>query len=445
MNNFQKISLEDLKSFNEYYRNDTVSMVATKAMAKQSVNDACFNTNAAAKMNHKFSIDIPTMGACNQKHSGRCWLFSALNVLREQMAKKINVDFIELSQNYMSFCDKIEKSNYFLESMIENADKPADDRLVNWLLHTPVGDGGQWDMFVGLVKKYGVMPKEAMPETFQSENTAFMNKIINTMLRKDAVLLRNAVADKKSHEEVEAMKTEMLKEVYNILSVCLGNPPDTFNFEYVDKDKVYHLDENLDPHSFYEKYVGVNLDDFISIINAPTETKPFNRTYTVDHLGSAVEADEIRYFNLPMDEFKKLVIEQLKNGELVWFGCDTGKCGAREMGIWDTALYDYETPFGIDMDMSKGDMLDFSQSAMGHAMVITGVNLVDGKPDKWKIENSWGDANGNKGYYIISDDWFDKYVYQACLNKKYLSDEQKKLIAEDPIVLAPWDPMGTLA
>lgn len=445
MSNFKSISQENLKSFRDYYKNNTISQVSTKAMAKQSVNDACFDTFEAARMNHKFSIEIPTMKACNQKHSGRCWLFSALNVLREHLAKKLNIENIELSQNYMSFCDKIEKSNYFLESIIETHKLPTDSRLVSWLLSAPVSDGGQWDMFVGLVQKYGVMPQEAMPETFQSENTAFMNKIINTMLRKDAVILRNALNSGKSLEEAESMKEEMLKEVYNILSICLGNPPESFNFEYVDKDKAYHLEKDLTPKSFYSKFIGIDLSEFISVINAPTETKPFNKTYTVDHLGSAVEGSPILYFNLPMDEFKELVISQLKAGELVWFGCDTGKAGDRVGGIWDTKLYDYETPFSINMEMSKGDMLDYSQSAMGHAMVITGVNLVDGKPDKWKIENSWGDSNGNKGYYIISDEWFDKYVYQVCINKKHLSAEQRELIREKPIVLEPWDPMGTLA
>ncbi len=445
MSNFKGISQKSLEGFRAYYENNTVSKVATKAMAKQSVNDACYDTFAAAKMNHKFSIEIPTMKACNQKHSGRCWLFSALNVLREQLAKELNVEEIELSQNYMSFCDKIEKSNYFLESIIDTYEMPADSRLVSHLLSSPVSDGGQWDMFVGLVEKYGVMPKEAMPETFQSENTHFMNSIINTMLRKDALLLRNALNEGRSSDEAEGMKEEMLKEIYNILSICLGNPPQSFDFEYVDKDKKYHLERALTPKSFYSRFIKVDLSEFISIINAPTETKPFNRTYTVEYLKSVAEGPSVLYFNLPINRLKELVIKQLEAGELVWFGCDTGKAGEREKGIWDTGLYDYETPFGINMQMDKGDMLDYSQSAMGHAMVITGVNLVDQKPDKWKIENSWGDENGCKGYYIISDDWFDRYVYQVCINKKHLSEEERELIKQQPTVLKPWDPMGTLA
>ena len=447
MSDVRAISCESLNNYKEFYLNNPMSKVATKAMSKATVEDVCYDTPNAAKMNHKFSIEIPTMPVCNQMSSGRCWLFSALNVLREEIKKKINVENIEISQNYISYFDKLEKANFFLETIIETSDKPADDRLVNWMLNAPVSDGGQWDMFVGLVKKYGLVPKEAMPETYQSSHTSSMNRIINSKLRKNAVELRKMAEDKKNEKDIRARKDEMLNEVYNILSICLGNPPKTFDFEYVDKDKAYHVDRNLTPMSFYEKYIGVNLDEFVSIINAPTETKPFNKVYTVDHLGSVIEAEPICYLNLEISEFKKIIVEQLKNNELVWFGCDTGKFGCGSEGIWDTAIYDYETPFGIDLEMSKGDMLDYGQSSMGHAMVITGVNLVDGKPDKWKIENSWGDGEGrgNKGYYIMSDEWFERYVYQACINKKYLSDEQKSILDEDRIVLAPWDPMGTLA
>lgn len=446
MTNYKGISNENLEAYNNYYSNNLVSKIATKAMSKNSIDEVCFNTTGASKMSYKFSIDIPTMKATNQKSSGRCWLFAALNVLREEIGKNINVENIEISQNYIAFFDKLEKANFFLEGIIETGDKPIEDRLVNWLLKAPVSDGGQWDMFVGLVKKHGLVPKDAMPETFQSSNTGGMNKILNTKLREYAVELRNDIKNDVDLTLVRQKKDSMLKEIYNILCICLDRPVDKFDFEYVDKNNVYHVERDLTPQSFYEKYIGVNLDDYVSIIHAPTVTKPFNRTYTVDFLGSVVEADPILYLNLEMKEFKELVVKQLSNKELVWFGCDTGKFGSRDEGIWDTNLYDYETPFGIKTGMSKGNMLDYNQSSMGHAMVITGVNIVnEDLVDKWKIENSWGDDKGNKGYYIMSDDWFDKYVYQACINKKYLSKEQLQMLKQEKIVLEPWDPMGSLA
>ena len=446
MKQFNGISEKSLNSYRNNYENNKMSKMATKAMSKASIEDVCYDTIGAAKMNHKFSIEIPTMTVCNQKSSGRCWLFAALNTLREEIGKKTNVENIEISQNQISFFDKLEKANFFLETIIETADRPANDRLVNWVLSAPVSDGGQWDMFVALVKKYWLVPKEAMPETYQSSNTGSMNRILNTKLREDAVILRKLINDGKSADEVEAKKDEMLSEIYNVLSVCLGNPPEKFDFEYVDKDKNYHIDRDLTPKSFYDKYIGVELDDYVSIINAPTATKPFNKAYTVDHLGNVAEGNPICYLNLEMSEFKKAVVEQLKNKQVVWFGSDVGKYGCGNEGVWATELYDYETPFGITFNMDKGDMLDYAQSSMNHAMVITGVNLTeDGTPDKWKIENSWGDSKGNKGYYIMSDDWFDKYVYQACINKKYLTKAQIEILGEERIVLDPWDPMGTLA
>ncbi len=446
MKQFNKISMESLNNYRNSYENNKMSKIATKALSKTSIEDVCYDTISAAKMNHKFSIEIPTMKVCNQKSSGRCWLFAALNTLREEIGKKTNVENIEISQNHISFFDKLEKANYFLETIIETADRPVNDRLVNWMLASPVSDGGQWDMFVALVKKYWLVPKEAMPETYQSNHTGSMNRILNTKLREYAAELRKMIADGKNINDVEARKDEMLGEIYNILSVCLGNPPKSFDFEYVDKDNVYHVEKDLTPETFYKKYIDVNLDEYVSIINAPTATKPFNKAYTVDHLGNVAEGNPICYLNLEISEFKKVVVEQLKNNQVVWFGSDVGKFGSGKEGIWATELYDYETPFGIAMNMNKGDMLDYAQSSMNHAMVITGVNLIDGKtPDKWKIENSWGDENGNKGYYIMSDDWFDKYVYQACVNKKYLSKEQLDILNEDKIVLEPWDPMGTLA
>lgn len=442
MENTKSIHFDNIKAFNNYYQNNSVSKVATKAMSKTSVDDVCYDLNHTKKMNHKFSIDIPTMPATNQKSSSRCWIFSSLNILREKIAKDLNLSNFELSQNYISFFDHLEKANYFLEGIIETAEKPVEDRMVSWLLSCPVSDGGWWEMFVGLCQKYGIVPKEAMPENYQSCNTDSMNKIINMQLRQDAIILRKAIAEKTDISAIREMKNDMLKTIFNIISICLGNPPETFDFEYVDNDKNYHVDRNLTPRQFYDKYVGKDLDNIVSILNAPNEAKPYNKTYLISHAGSVVEGKPVKFLNLTMDEMKAALIKQLQNNELAWFTCDCGQFINRQEGIWDTAMYDYETPFSLNVNMSKAEMLDYRQSAPNHAMLITGVNLVDGKPDKWKIENSWGTEKGNGGYYIMSDDWFDKYVYIACVDKKYLTEEQRNLFEQEPVILEPWDQLA---
>ena len=239
----------------------------------------------------------------------------------------------------------------------------------------------------------------------------------------------------------------MMSEIYSFLCMCFGNPPKKFDFEYVDKDKKYHVVRDLTPKSFYEEYVGLKLrEDYVSIINSPTEDKPFGKSYTVDYLGNVAEGAPVRYYNLPMDTLKSLIIRQLSDGEVVWFGSDVGKYGERDRGLWCTECYDFEGTYGMQFDMEKGAGLDYRESAMNHAMVITGVDLdEEGNARKWKIQNSWSDEHGEKGYYLMSADWFDRYVYQAVINKKYLTKEQLEEAAGEPVHLNPWDPMGTLA
>ncbi len=435
----QSITLENIKEFRSSYQSNPISRIATKAASKASVNDICYDTEHAKKMNHKFSIDIPTMPVTNQKSSGRCWIFAALNILREKVAKDLNLANFELSQSFISFYDHLEKANSFLEHIIETADKPADERYVNHILSAPVGDGGWWEFFVGLCKKYGVVPKEAMPETQQSSNSAAMNMLLNMQLREDALVLRREIAAGKDAETIRSLKNDMLKRAYNIIAICLGNPPETFDFEYVDKEEKYHADRNLTPREFYDKYIGRDIENIVSILNAPTPTKPFNKTYVISHEESVYGCNPVKALNISMDEFKATVIRQLQAGDLVWFSCDCHPYGCRDEGIWDTGIYDYETPFGLDLKMDKGQMLEYHRSAPNHAMVLTGVNLVDGKPDKWKIQNSWGSEKANKGYFIMSDDWFEKFVYFASIDKKYLTEEQRNLFEQEPVVLAPWD------
>ena len=438
----QSLTLNNLQAFRSSYEDNPMSRAATHAASKTSVEDFCYDTREAAKMNHKFSVDIPTMGACNQKSSGRCWIFASMNILREKAAKELNLESFELSQNYISFYDHLEKANTFLERIIETAGEPLTDRYVTMLLQHGIGDGGWWEYFVGLCSKYGVCPKEAMPETYQSSNTASMNKLLNMELHKDAMELRRELAAGSTCECVRCIKNQMLGRVYNILAICLGNPPVEFDFEYVDKDKTYHADRGLTPRAFYDKYIARDISSIVSILNAPTPEKPFYRSYVIEHEESVLGACPVRSLNLPLGEFKDAIIRQLQDGEPMWFSCDCHPFGCRDEGIWDTELYDYNTPFSLDLRMSKGDMLDSRLSGPNHAMLLCGVNLVDGKPDKWKIQNSWGDEKGDKGYFIMSDAWFNDYVYFACVDRKYLTDEQNRLFDQEPIVLPPWDTLA---
>lgn len=375
-------------------------------------------------------------------------MFAALNTMRHSLQAEFKIKDFELSQNYTNFWDKFEKSNYFYENVLKTADLPIGDRKVDFLMTTPQQDGGQWDMLCALIEKYGIVPKSVMPETYNSEKSSELNSVLNLKLRKDAVALRQLVADGVSATDIQVKKDAMLTEVYRMLTYALGAVPTEFDFEYRDDDKNYHIDRNLTPQTFYEKYVGWQLADYVSIINSPTDDKPYNHLYTVEMLGNVVGGREVRHLNLDIDTFKQLAIKQLQAGESVWFGSDVGQSSDRKLGIMDTEIYQQAEMLDMDLSISKGQRLDYGESLMTHAMVITGVDLVEGQPTKWKVENSWGDKVGTKGYFVMSDSWFDEFVYQIVINKRFLPENLQKVETDEqdkPTVLAPWDPMGALA
>lgn len=442
-----KITQDDLKDFSSDYKQRKSSSVIENAVTTNGVRAASFNWHAIADDNPVFSIDLSTGDVADQKQSGRCWMFAALNTMRHEMQQKFNLpDNFELSQSYAFFWDKFEKANWFYENVIKTATLPTDDRKVAWLMATPQQDGGQWDMLCALIEKYGVVPKSAMPESYNSSRSNEINAVLNNQLRHDAVILRKMVQDNATAKQLTATRKQMLNTVYRMLAYAFGQPADHFDFEYrTKKDKKFHRDANLTPLEFFKKYVGWNLDDYISIIQAPTSDKEYDKTYTIDMLGNVVGGRQIKHLNLSMGDFKELAIKQLKGGESVWFGSDVVKYSNTKHGLMDLTTYDYSQLFDTDLDMTKADALDYGESMMDHAMVLTGVDLVDDKPTKWKVENSWGPKVGTKGYFVMSDAWMDKYCYQVVINKKYMSDELRKLAAQKPVVLKPWDPMGTLA
>ena len=442
----KEITALTLEKMEQEFDANAAHKLAMNAATKSGITTLLRDADLEKRERFSFSIDLEAGKVTNQKQSGRCWMFAALNTMRVEVMKKLNLENMELSQNYTLFYDKLEKANYFLESILDTVDEPTDGRLISWLLMAPLNDGGQWDMLANIIRKYGIVPKEAMPETFSSSCTREITPWMTKKLREFACTLRTAYAKGASMEELQEKKQEMMSVIYRMLVIALGKPPKTFTWETRDKDKQFIRIADITPQQFFAEYVGWNLDDYVSIINAPTQDKPFHHSYTVQYLGNVTEGHIVRHLNLPIEEMKKLAITQMQDGQVVWFGCDVGQFHEKDLGIMDTDGIQAGLLFDTDFPMTKAQRLDYGESLMTHAMVFTGVNLDKvGKPNRWKVENSWGEDRGNKGFYIMSDRWFDVYMYQIVVNKKYLSKEQLKAYEEEPTVLAPWDPMGSLA
>ena len=402
--------------------------------------------SAAVENTPVFSLDLTKDKVSDQKASGRCWMFAALNTFRHKMIAGFQLEDFELSQAHTFFWDKYEKSNWFLEQVIATADQELTSRKVKFLLDTPQQDGGQWDMVVALFEKYGVVPKSVYPESISSSNSRELNQILNKLLRQDAQILRELAVEGANSSELQAKKEELLQEVFNFLAMNLGLPPRQFDFSYRDKDNHFHSESGLTPLTFYQKYVDLKLADYVSIINAPTADKPYGRSYTVEMLGNVVGSKPVRYLNVEMDRLKELAIAQMQAGETVWFGSDVAQSSNRKAGIMAEGMHDFTASMDIRLTQDKAGRLGYSESLMTHAMVLTGVDLDEnGKAKKWKVENSWGEKVGNKGYFVASDAWMDEYTYQIVVRKEFLTSAELAAYEAEPLVLAPWDPMGALA
>ncbi|HLJ57069.1 MAG TPA: C1 family peptidase [Chthonomonadaceae bacterium] len=435
-----------LDAYRTAFMRDPRNRVALNAVTKTSVNSVAMSRSAVVRANHTYSHIVKAGASTSQNKSGRCWMFAGLNLFRMSAAEQMKLEDLELSQNYLMFWDKLEKSNYFLESILQTLEEPADGRLVAWLLANPIQDGGQWDMFVNLVKKYGVVPKEVMPETESSSASHLMNDRVTYKLREDAARLRQAHARGEAIDQLRAHKTEMVAEIYRMLCIHLGEPPAEFNWQWRDKDKEFHRDGMVTPQQFREKYVTADLDSMVCLIHCPQGAKRYEQVYTIAYLGNVVGGQTIKYLNVEIDVLKRAAIAMIKEGRPVWFGCDVGKSFDRDLGVMDAELYDYEGLYGVPFGLSKPEMLDYGQSLMTHAMVLTGVDLdEEDRPRKWRVENSWGDKGGDKGFMVMTDAWFDAYLYEIVIDKSLISSHLVALLDREPEVLPPWDPMGSLA
>lgn len=442
-----EITKEFLQNSREKFYKDRANRVAQRAAVNNGLVEASVDRVEDERNRHTFNIELKEKEIRNQKQSGRCWMFAALNLMEYKLCRKYNLKGFELSKNYTLFFDKLERCNYFLDSIIRTLDEDLDGRLVSHILTDPMGDGGQWDMIKNIIKKYGLVPSYAMKESVNSSATANLNNYLTKILRMYAKNLRDSYKEEKDLEKLKKMQEEYMKKIFDVLSISLGTPPEKFDFEVRNEDEEFISDKNLTPQEFLKKHVEVNLDDYISLINAPTKDKPYFKSYTVDFLGNVMELDKVRYVNVPVEVMKEGILKQLKDGEPVWFGCDVAQFFYRKGANLDLSTLKIFDLLNVEYDLSKEERLDYKESLMTHAMVFVGCDYDEEnkKINRYKVENSWGKDAGDRGYLVMSDEWFDEYMYQALINKKYLDEKVIKAYSEEPIHLKPWDPMGSLA
>ncbi|MGO1948159.1 MAG: C1 family peptidase [Mycobacteriaceae bacterium] len=439
-----------LGALNDSLRNDPSFRVARNAATAADVETVTLDRDVLATTDTSTSVKIDKWAVADQKRSGRCWIFAGLNALRGTVMADTGIKDLELSQSYLHFFDKLEKANFFLNAMTELADRDIDDRTVQHLLTDPIEDGGQWNMFVALLDKYGAVPKYAMPETRSSSDTRAMNRDLSTSLRAGAARIRAGV---------DGAYGSTLRDIHRILTVHLGTPPETFVWQYRTKDDEFHRVGEITPAQFAADYLPDDLGDYVCVVNDPRQTSPYGELFTVEYLGNVIGedgAEPVTYLNAPMSVIRAAAVDSLVAGTPVWFGCDTAKQANRDAGVWDANLHDYEGFYGVDLDLGKEQRLLTGESQMTHAMVFTGVDLADGAdgadvPLRWRVENSWGPKAAEKGFWTMNDNWFDEYVFEIAVHRSRLPEEYRDVLtaAEQglatPHVLPAWDPMGALA
>ena len=411
------------------------------AIAVQGMQDFFINNQRPRSIEDKFSIEVQSSGIADQKQSGRCWLFTGLNVLRAQLMTREKSGTFFFSQNYSFFWDQLEKSNLFLEGIIETRKLPINDTKVEWLFKNPINDGGQFTGISDNLYKYGVVPAEVMPETSSSSNTKLLGKMLARTLRQTGIQLRKASEKGESLAQLRKRKEDGLKKVYRLLSLNLGVPPTSFTYTLKDKDGKAISTETYTPQSFYERFVGADLrGQFVMLMNDPS--RPYYKVYEIEYDRHAYDGKNWTYVNLPMDEIKQMAIASLKDNTMMYYSCDVGRELDRSQGIAALDNYDYASLLGYPFDMDKAERIQTFDSGSTHAMTLKAVDLdASGKPVKWKVENSWGEKTGVKGHIIMTDAWFDAYTFRLVVNKKYATQKVLDLLKTKPVQLPAWDPM----
>lgn len=419
--------------------------VAQHAVTTNGIFKAAQNIQAIDDNSFNFSVDIDDHLITNQNHSGRCWMFACLNIVRSHIETQYGIKNFELSQNYLYFWDKLEKANYFYQHILATGNKKISSRTVQYLLTTPQQDGGDWNLVVALIEKYGLVPHYAMNETSCSIDSTELNTMLNRKLRKDALAIREMIATHAKHCEIEMYIKHQLKAVYKLLCIALGTPPETFNFTFRTKEGAFTQYDQLTPKQFYQDYVTIALDDYVAIINVPHEEMPFYQRYQVNLSDNMIHGVDNTYLNLPIEDLKAMTIAQLKAGEPVFFGCDVLKYFDRQKGIMSYELYDFDSLFDTSFEMKKGDRFYYRESLPTHAMVIGGVHVIDEKPVRWKVENSWGREIGDKGFFVMDDAWLEEFVYEVVIKKEFLPQAAQECLEKEAILLPFWNPMNPIA
>jgi len=437
----QNLTNSDLDKLKSGFKKDDYTKAMQNALTSTEITQLAWNRENVGTTDQFFTYRVDVSGITDQKKSGRCWMFSSLNLFRPMVMKQFNLAEFEFSENYLYFYDLLEKSNLFLNNMANSANLSIDDQQVKWYLRSPVDDGGQWINFVNLAKKYGMVPKEAMGETNSSENTTWMVKLINTKLREDALELREMKLAKTDQKKLDSRKLEMLSEIYRMLALNLGEPPTEFQWRYKDKDKKISETKTYTPQSFMAGIFGdTKLDDYVMLMNDPS--RPFWKHYEVENYRNTQEGVNWHYVNLPNEVIKEFCIASIKNNEALYASCDVGKQLRREVGILDVDNFDFESIYGVKFGMNKAQRIQTGESGSSHGMALIAVDVdAQQKPVKWQFENSWGPIAGEKGYLTFTDAWFNEYMFRFVVNKKYLTAKVIEVYGQKPEMLPPWDPM----
>lgn len=432
------LTSEQVRSLIQSVKMDPATRAAMNAVTNNDIRDLVLNRDITAVNDDVFSFSLPTKGITDQESTGRCWLFAGMNMVRQDVAKKYKLDDFELSQSYMAFWDRLEKMNVFLEFIIDTRMRDLTDREIAHMLNDPVSDGGYWGYVVNLVEKYGVLPKKFMGETKSSADTDRMDKVLHTLLRRDAMMLREMAAAGKPVSALRDEKLKMLQDVMRVLVISYGQPPTEFLWRVVSDSGVVTEEKIYTPQQFYRDAIGTNLADYVSLADFPIH--PYGRHYAIQLTKAMADKPNIDFVNVEIGRMKEIALKALLDSNRVWFGCDMGQDVSGKKGLMVDGLVDYESLFGVTLDMTKAQRLNSRHSSSNHAMVLTGVDIVNGKPTRWRVENSWGSDRGDKGFFTMSDEWFNENVLNIIVPRTYVPADLLTILRQPPTELPVWDP-----